>query len=483
METSKRTWRPAIATLLLLFTPLILGGCNPPNQDLVEAVPTLNDSPTKASTEVPPTPTEPLGENQADQIFYNGVLLTMEEGSEASAIAIKDERIMAVGGDEEMLAYAGPETAQIDLEGRTLMPGFVDPHNHAFTNPDLDHQSAQSLALSNGITSLAGFFVDGAVMEEIRMLDIAGDLHMRVSLYPVHVTNCGELLGSWYADAFPVSRELGARLHVTGVKLFNDGGSCNVPAVSYQYPGGIGNGDLYFSVEELSAIIAEVQANGYQAAIHSLGDRAIQVTQDAIEAALGGGSNIFRHRIEHNAVLRDDLLQRYGEIDIVPTIFGAFSACFWGGDTSKFKFVTPEEYRGLEWRWRPLVDQNPDVHFAWHSDYPFFNTIDPFEHLYGFVTRKQVAEDGSICDPPDWAADDVLSVEEVLPMMTIEAAYAIFREDELGSLKTGKLADLIILSHNPLEVDPDAISGIEVLMTMVGGKVEHCAQRHEALCP
>jgi hypothetical protein len=67
--------------------------------------------------------------------------------------------------------------------------------------------------------------------------------------------------------------------------------------------------------------------------------------------------------------------------------------------------------------------------------------------------------------------------------MTIESAYSLFREEEVGSLKAGKLADLIILSDNPLEVDYGAMLDIQVFMTMVGGNVEHCAQRHEALCP
>jgi len=74
-------------------------------------------------------------------------------------------------------------------------------------------------------------------------------------------------------------------------------------------------------------------------------------------------------------------------------------------------------------------------------------------------------------------------VEEALPLMTVEAAYALLREGEIGSLKAGKLADLIILSANPLDVDHDAILDIQVLMTMVGGEVEHCEQGHEEICP
>jgi hypothetical protein len=106
------------------------------------------------------------------------------------------------------------------------------------------------------------------------------------------------------------------------------------------------------------------------------------------------------------------------------------------------------------------------------------------EHLYGMVTRREVSEDGeTICEPPDWAVDDRLGVEEALQFMTIGSAYSLFREEEVGSLRAGKLADLIILSDNPLEVDHDSILDIQVLMTMVGGKVEHCAHGHEVLCP
>jgi predicted amidohydrolase YtcJ len=99
------------------------------------------------------------------------------------------------------------------------------------------------------------------------------------------------------------------------------------------------------------------------------------------------------------------------------------------------------------------------------------------------MTCKQELEDGSIFEPQDWAADDLITVEEALPIMTIESAYALLRDDEPGSLVTGKLADLVILSANPLEIDSDDIPDIQVLMTMVGGKVEHCAPGHESLCP
>ena len=137
----------------------------------------------------------------------------------------------------------------------------------------------------------------------------------------------------------------------------------------------------------------------------------------------------------------------------------------------------------MEWAWRPLIDANPDVHFAWHSDAPVFGEPLPMANIYGFITRRQYRADGTVCGPAPWAADDVLTIDEVAPMMTIEAAYAIRRDQELGSLEPGKLADVIILPDNPLEADPETIRETQVLMTMVGGKVAWCAPGAEGFCP
>jgi predicted amidohydrolase YtcJ len=94
-----------------------------------------------------------------------------------------------------------------------------------------------------------------------------------------------------------------------------------------------------------------------------------------------------------------------------------------------------------------------------------------------------LSRDGEGCEPADWASDDLLKVEEALPLTTIEPAYDILRDHEIGSLEAGKLADLIILSEKPLEVDPEILPGIQVLMTMVGGNTEHCTPGYEGFCP
>jgi predicted amidohydrolase YtcJ len=261
--------------------------------------------------------------------------------------------------------------------------------------------------------------------------------------------------------------------------MFNDGGSCNNPATSFEnYAGKLG--DLYYQAEQLAPMIQQAQERGYQVIIHGLGDRAIEEIMDAYEIVFAGGANTFHHRLEHNTLVRDDMLLRYTELGLVGNIFGRFPGCKFADGVFA---PSPYPYNSWEWPWRSLLDANPEVHFAWHSDYPPIGVPDPMINLYGFLTRRDFRDDGTICEPPEWAADDLLTGEEALPIMTVEGAYALRRENEIGSLEEGKFADLIILSENPLQVSTEDILDIKVLMTMVGGKVEHCAPGFEMYCP
>jgi predicted amidohydrolase YtcJ len=124
------------------------------------------------------------------------------------------------------------------------------------------------------------------------------------------------------------------------------------------------------------------------------------------------------------------------------------------------------------------------VHIAWHSDYPWVGPASPLLHLYSMVTPYEIfTDDKTQCADPDWLPGKTFSVEEALPMMTIEGAYTLFRDQEVGSLEAGKFADLIVLSGDPTTIDPLDIKDLEVWMTMVGGEVEWCAPGHEAVCP
>jgi predicted amidohydrolase YtcJ len=305
---------------------------------------------------------------------------------------------------------------------------------------------------------------------------------MRYNTYMSFNDACGDPLDAGWYKSQPPGRDIGAHIRNQGVKIYADGGACNVPAVSFQYPGGYGQGDLYMTQDQMNQVVAQIQADGYQVAVHALGDRAIEQVMNAIQAALGGGPNSFRHRIEHNAVVRPDMVTRYGQIGIVPTLFGGYATCARTDPNSHFKYVVPNDLGTEEWAYRSILDANPGLVAAWHADYPVFQHMDPVKNLYGFVTRNELAADGTICEAPDFLKHGAISVDEALHIMTINSAYALFREKEIGSLEPGKLADLVVLSDNPLQVQPDALKDIRVLMTMIGGKAEFCGEGFESLC-
>jgi predicted amidohydrolase YtcJ len=421
---------------------------------------------------------EPASKPAQPIIFFNGSILTMEDDNpQVEAIAVQDQKILAVGSNEEILALQTPETLLVDLNGRTLMPGFVDAHTHLLNDArpnEMSLDEAQWMALRNGITTLGDLFVDRSFLKEIQNFDQAGLLHVRASLYLVYNDPCGDVFGKWY-KSHPPTRLPGEMLRINGIKIFTDGGSCGHPALSFELRKEEGLGDLWMTQAELNQVVKDAQSDNYQVAIHAIGDRAVEQAQNAIAYALDGKPNTYRHRMEHISVLQPDMITRFGEIGIIPVIPGEYPSC------SPFGPPLPKEYGNWEWPWGKLREENPDLNIAWHTDYPFAS-ISPFVHLYGFVTRNDVYRNYT-CPARSWLRDDTLSVEQALSIMTIQSAYALFREDEVGSLKPRKYADLIVLTENPLTVDPAALPKITVVTSMVGGRFEYCQPDQLDLCP
>jgi predicted amidohydrolase YtcJ len=439
----------------------------------------------------PPPPLEP-----ADWIFIHGTILTLEpDQPRAEALAVRGGKIQALGSRAEMLSFQGPDTRVVDLQGRTLMPGFVDSHSHVFNDyfgpaaygRDLTMAERQAIALQNGITTLGDLWVPPALLDELKAFEASGGLHMRVSAYLGYNDPCAPLRpvpdpglpDPWWWESIAPTRNPGELLRINGVKVFVDGANCGLsPAFTMPFTPDtpLPLAPTYVTREQLTEIIKRAQAVGHQVAMHAIGDAAIDVALDSLQAALAGAPNTPRHRIEHNAVLRPDQMPRYGKIGVVATIFADYPSC------TPFTAAPFESTREMEWAYDELAAANPGLHMAWSSDAPTFD-INPLHQLFGFVTRYDVNKDGTLCPPSPWIGDDTFPADQALRMMTVESAYALFRENEVGSLRPGKYADLIVLSDNPLSVDPMTIPQIAVWMTMVGGRIEYCAPGHEAFCP
>ena len=123
-------------------------------------------------------------------------------------------------------------------------------------------------------------------------------------------------------------------------------------------------------------------------------------------------------------------------------------------------------------RWRDLLDSG--VPSVASTDYPycaFGSTV--IYGIYNLVTR--VGPYWGI-EPVDSFKDQRLTVEEAIRLMTMDAAYATFQEDVVGSITPGKYADLVVLSDNPLKVEPEELIDLSVWMTVVGGKIEYWSE-------
>ncbi len=447
-------------------------------------------------------------------VLYNGNFLITERGRNSTsapgsvnvwgrnifAIAFRGNKISFVGNRWQLWRFLLRQyihhrpVAAVNLHGKTVMPGIVDAHTHYLNGADvtvtweqnyyqaispttprgpMSMGQAQQVLIENGFTTIGDLFTDPTDLVLMQAFDGAGELKVKTGLYLNYNGPCGDVpdyLGDWY-KLHPPTRVPGETLRINGVKVMVDGGSCNRDARSYELTPGGGFGDLYFTASELAALVGEIDSLGYQVAIHAIGDRAVDSAQQALVTVLGGRANVLRHRMEHNRVIRPDQLPRYAEIGIIPTIFGWAWVC----DPR----VIPPPYQSWEWPYRALVDANPGLPIAWHGDDPYLGPVNPFWEMQSLVTRTEpdfMPGSTTLCEPAPWiSSGKLLTVPEVLKMMTINSAYALDRDQEVGSIKKGKFADLLILSHNPLSTPERELKDIDVEMTMIDGNVQYCS--------
>ena len=439
------------------------------------------------------TTTEPDLPGNRAIAFYNGNVITMNPVSRVdAAILLRGSRVIATGSSERIRREAGREGIEVDLDGRTIMPGFVDPHNHAFTyvflGGDSDeigttYSEAQQALLTLGTTTIGDPNFSPALTADFMPFGGSDQLRVRTSVYLLYNDVCGvRQPEDWYLG-YPLIDEPSAMLRIPGLKFYADGGVCGGGgAYSWlQSPGS----RLWVGSEDLAAAMVEAVDLGYQVAVHSLGDVAADTVLRALEIANEEIPGAFRPRMEHNQIIRPEQLSRYGEVGAVPVVFGYPRTCSMldGGWFHRLN-DDPSAFYVRPWLlpWRVLLDENPGLRVAWHGHGGSW-TYNPIVHLWGLTTRDEMRDDGSVCEAPAWLEAGAVTVEEAVEMMTINGAYALGMDQAVGSLRAGKLADLVVLSDNPLDVDPAALKDLEVLMTMVGGKIEHCQSGSEALCP
>jgi predicted amidohydrolase YtcJ len=208
--------------------------------------------------------------------------------------------------------------------------------------------------------------------------------------------------------------------------------------------------------EDLFKRVAELHKAGYQLAIHGNGDESIEDIIDAFEAAQKA------HPVEdprmiliHSQMAREDQIARMKTLGITPSFFSAHT--YYWGDRHRDIFMGPERAAAMSpAKWA----QDYDLRFSSHLDTPVV-PMEPLQAVWSQVYR--ISSGGEVIGEAQRI--DVMSA---LRAVTIDAAWQIFQEDNRGSLEPGKLADMIVLSGNPLD-DPMAMRELKVERTLVGG--------------
>ncbi|HEY0376218.1 MAG TPA: amidohydrolase [Pyrinomonadaceae bacterium] len=228
---------------------------------------------------------------------------------------------------------------------------------------------------------------------------------------------------------------------------------------------------------ELTRMIVERDAAGFQIALHAIGDRANRMALDGFEAALDRTSKMkgmstdekqlnrvpgyfIRHRIEHAQVVAPSDFARFRDLGVIASMqpSHAISDKRWAQDRLG-------EYRVQgAYSWHMM--QSFNVHVPFGTDWPV-EPINPYLGLYAAVTRQSTEGEPA----GGWWPQERLTIQQDIRCYTAESAYASFEEKEKGQIAPGMLADLAVHSRDLLTIEPKEILQTEAVMTILGGKI------------
>jgi predicted amidohydrolase YtcJ len=263
----------------------------------------------------------------------------------------------------------------------------------------------------------------------------------------------------------PVLGHAGHLLTVRAVKLVADGALGSRGAALHEpYSDEAGTrGLLVTPPDQLYAQALATVTAGYQPCIHAIGDRANTAVLDLFERLQREvpGSRALRMRNEHAQILRASDIPRFAALDVIASVQATHA-------TSDMPWVAQRigeaRTRDGAYLWQAL--RRSGAHLANGSDFPV-EEPNPMLGFYASVTRQDRAGQ----PPGGWMPDQRLTRAEALHSFTAGAAYAAHLEQDLGTLRPGALADLLVLSDDIMQVAPARILEARPLMTIRGGRV------------
>jgi predicted amidohydrolase YtcJ len=274
---------------------------------------------------------------------------------------------------------------------------------------------------------------------------------------------------------FDASKDDKNRLKLTALKGYVDGtlGSKTASMLAPFTDDHNNVGLMRHTPEELTRMIIERDKEGFQVALHAIGDKANRMALNGFAEAkklnptrFGGDINKhyisigLRHRIEHAQVINPKDFKSFAELGIIASMQPSHAI-----SDKRWAESRLGEYRVLgAYAWHLM--RSYGVHVPFGTDFPV-ESINPYRTLYAAVSRQD--EEG--LPQGGWQPQEKVTIEEAIRCHTVESAYAEFAENEKGEIKVGMLADLVVQSKDLLTIEPKEILTTEPVYTIFNGKI------------
>jgi predicted amidohydrolase YtcJ len=254
----------------------------------------------------------------------------------------------------------------------------------------------------------------------------------------------------------------GDKLRIGGLKGFADGSLGSSTAAFFEpfsdNPNNRGLEMPEMTDGRMKSAVTDANAHDLQVAIHAIGDRANDEVLKIYESIPNERER--RFRIEHAQHLNPDLIKRFAADRVVASMqpYHAIDDGRWA------EAKIGHERARWTYAFRSLIDAGAIVTFG--SDWTVA-PLNPILGIYAAVTRRTL--DGK--NPNGWIPEQKISVEEALRCYTANNAWAIFRENDIGRIAPGYLADVAVLSDDLFTIAPEQIENVKINMTIFDGRV------------
>lgn len=367
------------------------------------------------------------------------------------------------GGTIEKDAKGEPTGILLENAINLVAPGFLETGAGLFSYEETKealHYCAKKAA-EWGLTSIVDILAGDAQVKAYQELEAEGKLPVRINFFLGYqlldsVINLGMMSGFG-----------NKKIRFAGMKMITDGSlsshtaALNKPYVDKPETSGV----MRLSEAEIREFVLKATANGIRVDVHALGDRAIHsLVKIFREARDKYKPKDPRFKVSHCIIMDKDLVEAFAELNIVANVQPTF---LMAGQQWIPRQVGPDRCK-MAHAYCSLKDAG--VHMSSGTDAPIGH-MNPLINIYAASVRKDLKGFPEGC----WHPEQKITVDDALRMGTIEGAYATGEENDKGTLEVGKLADMVLLSGDPLAVKPETILDIKNNMTIVGGKVVYVA--------